>query len=260
MKKIMVVCEFGSNPAPDWDFPVWCAAAKLAGADGVKVQLWKAEHFRKSAKLGLQYSNDIANKIVNWYEVIDDKEVETKRPLEFPRERFGEFVSIAHSMGLQAGASVFDSDASLLVSEYADFGKLAAREQDNHKLINAAFFDICQTKLKPLYRSISRPSKIYMNWHGIITLITMQEYPAPLIKSILVLLRWFKYTKLDRHYNKPVPWGFSSHTRSIWDCVFAVRLGASVIEKHFALDADDIEAGHSLCPFEFERMVKLCKL
>jgi len=232
MAKCFVIAELGSNPARyGWQFNDFCANAKLTGADAVKVQLFLHDHFP------LAEQND-------------------KRKVEFPRERLLDFVSMAHLSGLQAGASVFDAEAVELVARHCDFIKLAAREQDNNVLVNNAVFASQQSHFpsKQIYRSISRPSDTYASWGSIIIpFATIPEYPTRLIDALRGVFKWAKFFK--HHYRiGGTNWGWSSHTRSIWDCVLAARLGARVIEKHFALNCDDIEAGHSLLPADFKHM------
>ena len=81
-----IIAEFCSNVAKDWNFDRWCWVARGVNADAVKVQIFRATHFPEA-------------------------EQASKHPLEFPRERFADFVKVAHYYGVQAGASVFDADA-----------------------------------------------------------------------------------------------------------------------------------------------------
>lgn len=217
----IVIAEFGSSPAPDWYFWAWCEAAAASHADAVKVQLFCAEHFPV-------------------------EEQASKRPLVFPRERFGQYLAAARGHRLQAGASVFDVAAVALAAANCDFLKLAAREQDNLTLR----LRVMQTG-KPCFRSISTLGGHFQGRHEV-TLFALPRYPAPLGLSLLWLLRaaaWFK--------RRRVRWGWSSHTTSSWDAVWAARLGAEAVEKHFALERTDLEAGHSLLPDPFKRMTEI---
>lgn len=225
----LIIAELGSSPAPEWDFARWCEGARAAGADAVKVQLFKAEHFPEAERA-------------------------SKRPLEFPRERLREFVNAARAYGLVAGASVFDIEAARLVITQCDFVKLAAREQ-----VGAMFFgnvlSLASTHDKPLYRSISdfnyfRKPNLSFN-DSLTTLFALQSYPASMPASVLALMRAASFFKARR-----ARWGWSSHTRGSLDCIIAARLGASVIEKHLCMGTSDIEAGHSLLPHQFSRMVE----
>lgn len=225
---MLIIAEFGSSPAAHgWDFDRWNEGARAAGAQAVKVQLFKAEHFPTG-------------------------EQDSKRPLEFPRARFRNFVMSARSNGLIGGASVFDPEAADIASQYGDFIKLAAREQDNSMLIGFTF-ELAEKRGLPVYRSISRMSQYH--YHPLVTtLFTIPVYPAGMVISVLALLRaaWEFRARGAR-------WGWSSHTRGDMDCVLAARLGAHVLEKHFALGKTDLESGHSLLPHEFSRMVEKCQ-
>lgn len=224
--KTIVVAECGSSPAPEWNFHTWCLFAKSAGATHVKMQLFRAEHF----PVGHQRS---------------------KKPLEFPRERFPEFVQIAHRYELKAGASVFDEEAVELAAQ-GDFLKLACREQYNRDLFDLAL-DTAERNDLPLYRSLD-------TWHNVLvpdnpyvtTLLTREAYPAPLSEMLAALVR-------ECDVPRPPRWGYSSHTAAPgWvDVCAAVTLGAQVIEKHLSLTPNDREAGHSLTVEQFKRMVDL---
>jgi len=216
-----LIAEFGSSPAPDWDFATWCAAARQSGADSVKIQLWRADHF-------------------------PEEERAAKRPLEFPRGQLYRFIAAARSVGLRAGCSVFDREAvTLAAHEGCDFLKLAAREQDNYELRG----QVLDTG-KRVYRSISAlndDSQLLFE----VTLFAIQRYPTPLFSALWQLWRASQFFKVNR-----MQWGWSSHTRGIFDCILAARLGAGVVEKHFALSSGDVEAGHSLLPDQFAEMAR----
>ena len=42
---VTIIAEWGSGPAPAWDFTAWANATAAAGADAGKVQLWRISHF-----------------------------------------------------------------------------------------------------------------------------------------------------------------------------------------------------------------------
>lgn len=229
MQKPLIIAEIGSSPAPAWDFAQWCEGARAVGADAIKAQLFRAEHFPEG-------------------------EQASKQALEFPRERLREFVDAARANGLRAGASVFDLEAMELVGRYCDFMKLAAREQDNIELLGRCMAS-CQDNRRPLYRSISDTRHdIYLLGIDSVTLFTIQSYPAGMIRSVFALLKAASFFKTQGGR-----WGWSSHTTGAFDCVLAARLGAEVIEKHFSLGADNLEAAHSLLPHQFAAMVERIK-
>ncbi len=215
-----IIAEFGSSPAPDWDLGRWCLEAARSGADAVKVQLFCADHFPEAEQAG-------------------------KRPLEFPREQFFRYVDAAHARGLQAGASVFDVPAVALAAAGGDFLKLAAREQAARGLL----LRVAATT-KPFYRSIDHLG-VGVQMPQETTLFTRQQYPAPLWPAIMWLWRSSRFFKSHQ-----LRWGWSSHTRSAFDCILAARLGALAVEKHFALERTNLEAGHSLLPDQFQHMAE----
>ena len=239
-RTVTVIAELGSNPSAyavagratvgNWDFESFCRAASEAGATHVKIQLWKTESFPPS-------------------------EQTAKLPLEFPRALLPEFVAQAHRRGLKAGASVFDVEAVNMAAAQCDFLKLAAREQNNVELTVAVMQATKRHNKQPFYRSIST-RRIVNNagfhigqWEP---LYAIQEYPTPIAVALIKLI--FAHRMFMRE-GFPDNWGWSSHTKSGYDCVLAARLGASVIEKHMSLSKSDSEGAHSLLPDEFGRMV-----
>lgn len=225
--KPFIIAELGSNPARyGWKLDGFVRAAKEAGADATKIQLFKAEHF-------------------------PENEREEKRKVEFPRDCIKEFAELCKRHGLQSGASVFDKEAVELAAEHLDFLKLAAREQSNNGLI----IDILGRELKKtVYRSISNGFNTLIV--GMTHFLTVPQYPTPMARAItemFLLLDEFEHKRWGK-WNWE--WGWSSHTRAILDCWLAVKLGATVIEKHFALSHSDPEGGHSLLSAEFRKMVK----
>ena len=224
---ITIIAEWGSGPAPAWDFTAWANATAAAGADAGKVQLWRISHF-------------------------GPEEAQAKLPYVFPRERLSEFARACHDLGLQAGASVFDDAAVRLAARHCDFLKLAAREMDNHDLLYAASESAYETG-RHLYRSISDLShfrRIHPSSH-ITHLCALQRYPAPMLATLAHVTRAAAFFR-----RQGVVWGHSSHTTGILDAWWASCLGASVVEKHIDLTGHGIEAAHSLTPDRFARLVR----
>lgn len=244
-RNVFVIAELGSNPAPEWDLSRYCAAVAKTGADAVKVQLFKAEHFPEA-------------------------EWAAKRPLEFPRERLSVLACLAHEYGLEAGASVFDTGAAVIGARHLNFLKLAAREQDNTRLFRTALAEARRWSCSQIYVSFNdwqhRPVRLPKS---ATPFFTVSRYPTPMALAVWWALQMPIFMRAAPR------WGWSSHTRGALDCVLAVRLGATVIEKHFTLGdphpgpppfgkppnrgGREVEAGHSLWPDQFKRMVERCK-
>lgn len=233
----IIIAELGSSPAPAWDFEHWLERVAFTGAEAVKVQLFRAGHFPLS-------------------------EQAAKAELEFPRHRWGEFIYRAHAAGLQAGASVFDVDALRQVLEYGDFIKVAAREETNGPLLSAIANENAHAARSlagrhdrlPVYRSVTDPRVVRRGYPfdlGDVVLLTLPHYPASLSAALLKVC-------LAASSFRDRAWGWSSHTPDILDCWLAAKLGAAVIEKHFAMTGTELEAPHSLTPMGFKEMVRRC--
>lgn len=200
----------------------WC---KESGASAAKVQLFRSESF-------------------------PENERESKKLVEFPRERFEEFVNLCHAYDLAAGASVFDRDAVNLVEDSgSDFIKLATREFNNTRLVK-----MCAATEVPVIRSFDVKAKWEWEnfWIGernpnIVHMICNPEYPSEFPKI---------ETFGDNFSHRISVLGYSSHTSHWNDVIIAVSRGAAIVEKHVKIDKDDPEAGWSLYLDEFEQLVK----
>ena len=229
-KRVSEIAELSSNPAPAWDLEKYIKSAHLAGVDAVKIQLFLPEHFPV-------------------------KERAEKTRAQFPGDRLREYYSLAKSWGLAAGASVFHAGGIGEVCRILDFIKLASREENNGELIDAAFFAANQFR-KPLYRSISTTKNFEVgripDSNGSMHFGTIAQYPASLLRSMTAVTRFAFFFR-----SKKLKWGWSSHTKGFLDCIFAANLGASIVEKHFALHSTDLEAGHSSLPDDFRKMANI---
>ena len=191
-------------------------AVANTGADALKIQLFKAERFPLA-------------------------EQESKRSLEFPRERFAELVKLCHNRGLACGASVFDEEAvECVVDAGGDFLKLAVREWNNLELL-----EWCMNTGLPILQSFDYRNENNFNYvirnrrTTPVYLACCPEYPAE---------------KLSMPDCDLIGW--SSHTWHWVDCIIATADYALVIEKHIAFNRYDPESAWSLQPSEFESMVR----
>jgi sialic acid synthase SpsE len=214
--KPFTIAELGSNPAPFTKdriehFLLWAAGA---GADAVKIQLFRADHF-------------------------PNEERAAKQKLEFPRELFSWYLERARFHRLQGGASTFDKDAIDLCNRLgADFIKLATREQSNRALREHA-----QKFKGTIYRSVDFETldEYEPRMPREVTLGCITRYPTAFTYKM-------KRDMLAKFRGKllPEPWGWSSHTVGIDDVLIATNYGAKAVEKHFCLSRDDAEARWSL--------------
>lgn len=238
-RHVIVVAELGSNihPFKAEQLQLKIRAAAAAGADAVKIQLFRAEHFPEA-------------------------EQQTKKQFEFPRHMIPIFAQIAIQHGVAYGASVFDKQAvDMMVAARCDFLKLATREMGNVELRKYCHEEF----IEPIYRSVYWPPRIaerhyqgmmavgdrlfdHDAWNrGEVTFGCVPEYPS-------YRHAWWDLAQLSSVL--PEPFGWSSHTQGMEDVLIAVQAGATAIEKHLATDPADVEAEWSLMPLEFARMVE----
>ncbi len=201
-------------------------SAALAGANAVKIQLFRADHF-------------------------PNEERAAKQQLEFPRELFSWFLDRARFYGLQGGASTFDCESiDLCVRLGSDFIKLATREQSNLALRTHAN----QAFKGTIYRSVNfeQLTSYEPRLPREVTLGCIPRYPTTFTPKL-------KRPMADKLTNKylPEPWGWSSHSILFDDVYLAVINGASVIEKHFKESDSDIEAKWSIDMWEWMAMERI---
>lgn len=229
---MIFIAEFGSNPAPSWDFDRYCAAARRAGATYGKVQIWSTDAIYPES-------------------MRDDR-----RPLEFPRNRFREFVEACQRHDLRPMASVFDIEAVSMVSMYPCAFKLAASRWDHQALL---FYAREQAVLlgRELFRTSENLTRDEEWQHGLtaeVPFATVAEYPVGMGRAIDAVI-----SAADTFRDAGTPtWGWSSHTAAPgWvDVALADYLGAEFCEKHFCLSHDEPEGAHSLTEAEFADLVR----
>lgn len=172
-------------------------------------------------------------------------EWESKKRVEFSRNRVQEFVDLCHKYNLLAGASVFDDDAVDLLEQCgADYIKMATREHFNlnlwQRVLESPLPKIASFEYNP---DDDEPYSDLPYAENTIHLACIPQYPVidPRMPSWIDLM--------DN-------WGFSSHTPDYLDCLLAVSRGACVIEKHVKFSEQDYEAGWSLLPKQFGEMCR----
>lgn len=226
--RTFIVAELGSNCHPFTERKLLhlLDGACLARADAVKIQLFRADHF-------------------------PNIERNEKAKYVFPRDKLGWFIRKAREVfGLKVGASVFDKDAVDLVSDHGlEFIKLATREEHNHGLRDY----VQETFYGSIFRSVDYPPTYPVTrFPREITLGCIPDYPTKPRRGHWGFLH-------DMHTHLPEPWGWSSHSLCIEDCLYAVMKGARVIEKHLYYSENDPEYRWSLAPTPFRSMTFLIR-
>jgi N,N'-diacetyllegionaminate synthase len=151
-------------------------------------------------------------------------------------------------------ASAFDSNAVDLLE---DIGvkrhKIASRSLTDWELVNK----IAKTK-KPVILStgnhntntIKKAIEILKN-NKVTLLYCVPNYPTKIQD-----LNFRRMMEFGIEFKLPI--GFSDHTTGIWASIEAVRLGATVIEKHFTV-SNSFEGVDQSCSVEFPEMKLLVK-
>ncbi len=229
-------------------------AAKAAGADAVKFQLFKAEDIAVN-------TNDpravlrASEKSVFVKE--DTKLIDLYRVNEFPREWVVALDDYAREQGILFLATPFDNAAvDLLESINVPVYKIASYEMLDVPLLRR----VAATK-KPIILSTGMADLHEIGQaldvlkqagnEQIIILHCRSTYPLPPAEVGLKAI-----TAIDAQYDHPV--GYSDHSLGITIPIAAVALGAHVIEKHFMLDdgVSTVDDKFSLNPTELKIMVQ----
>jgi sialic acid synthase SpsE len=151
-------------------------------------------------------------------------------------------------------AAPFDEEAVALLEDIGvDKYKVASRSVTDHKLLEC----IAKTK-KSVFMSTGRHDtnavKAALDILGnndISLLYCVTDYPTK-VKD----LNFGRMTKMADMFKKP--YGFSDHSTGIWASIEAVRLGASIIEKHFTVSRS-LDGCDQICSLEFPEFKLLVK-
>ncbi|MEO5335336.1 MAG: N-acetylneuraminate synthase family protein [Magnetospirillum sp. WYHS-4] len=240
--RTLVIAEVGSNHGGDHKLALESvAAAKEAGADVVKFQLFKPET------------------------LVDDKFPVLKYiqgPQRTQRERFGitalperlvrDLAEEASRQGIVFMATPFDLEAVDILAPLQPCFKIASGDLTNHPLIDAVVAKgmpvMISTGLSDedeIDAAAARiPADLFFPMHCVAV------YPTPDDQVNLATIPW-----LGKRFGRPV--GFSDHSGGGVACVAAVALGARIVEKHF-LPRDDMAVADkalSIGIADFRRMV-----
>ena len=245
--KAFIIAELSANHNGSLETAIETVrAAKRAGADAIKLQTFTPD------TLTLDIKNDDfkINTGTSWDgRYLYDLYQEAYTPWEWHREIFAE----AKQLGLTYFSSPFDSRAvdfleSLDVPAY----KIASPEITDTPLIKHA-----ASKGKPVIISTGMATEseikdaieacLSVNNSQIVVLKCTSEYPTKLEDANLIMI-------MDMRKKFNVLTGLSDHTLGYIAPVSAVCLGACIIEKHFTIRDNGIDAGFSLNEEDFTAM------
>ena len=237
----MVIAEISGNHLGDLHKAIsLVCAAKISGADAVKIQMFKPER--------MTMDSDLPQFIAGspWNKKLYDIYKETAMPYEWIPKIQDE----AKQCGIELFTSIFDIES---LKEAEQLGmpryKISSFEINYIDLLEA----VSDTG-KPVIIStgtatqdeIRNAVKIF----GTPTILKCtSKYPNDLEDLNLATISDMK----DR-FGCPV--GFSDHTQGIFAAAIATACGADVIEKHICLKKEGHDASFSLTPDEFMAMVE----
>lgn len=216
--KTLVIAEVGSNHAGDHELAVESvAAAKAAGADAVKFQLFRAETLVDDKFPLLKH--------VRGHE---RTQRERFRVNALPPALIGRLAEAAAKAGLLFLVTPFDEEAVELLDPYVPAFKIASGDLTNRPLVERVI-----AKDKPILIStgLSTLEEIdaaagIIPRHHFHPMHCVAAYPTPDEQAGLNAIPF-----LARHFGCPV--GYSDHTIGGLASAIAVGLGANIVEKHF---------------------------
>jgi len=247
---VFIIAEAGVNHNGDIGLAKKLVdAAKDAGADAVKFQVFKAENIVVRNAEKARYQKETTGSEESQYEMV--------RKLELAEEDFKELVEYAMRKDIMFLASPFGKKSVDLLDKLGSPAfKVASGEITNFPLLK-----YIAKKEKPIILStgmatleeIDDAVRVIRNQgvEHILLLHCVTSYPAKVEDVNLRAMQTLKHT-----FKLPV--GLSDHTLGIIVPVAAVALGAVIIEKHFTLDRNlpGPDQRASLEPHELKRMVR----
>ncbi len=222
-KQTLIIAEVGSNHAGDPGLAKESiAAAKEAGADVVKFQIYKAEQL-------------VDNKmpVLKYIEQSHSTQRERFKSLQLTEAVFEDLALKTADAGLEFMVTPFYEDAVAFLDPFVPAFKVASGDLTNLRLLRA-----CIETGKPLILSTGLSTLEEIDWavshvpaEQLHLLHCVGAYPTPDPQVNLGAIPF-----LAERYDQVI--GYSDHSEGITACIAAVTLGANIIEKHF-LPSDD---------------------
>ncbi|MFA5864640.1 MAG: N-acetylneuraminate synthase family protein [Phycisphaerae bacterium] len=201
-------------------------AAKRAGADAIKFQVFTAENLVIPNSPTATYQNQQGH--------VDQRKM--LRQLELTRQEFTDLYRYCKEVGIEFLATPFSIDDLEFVLELGVSAiKLASPDLVNVPLLEKAILSnlpvIVSTGASTI-EEIDDAVDCFSN-HGSLSRLILfhciSSYPTPLSDTNLAVIG-----NLAQRF--PVPVGFSDHTSEWITGALAVAAGAVILEKHFTLD------------------------
>lgn len=228
-------------------------AAADAGADAVKLQFFETDRLMsKAAKLAAYQKN-----------AGETDPIEMLKRLELTIDEMSLVVDRAHELGIHAIVTVF----SMELVEIAETLAWDAYKTASPDIVNRPLLEALVATGKPMIVSTgaSELSEIGNIYFGVLECITercamlqcVSSYPVDFRNASIAAMHDFP----DELWLCGGVLGYSDHTTEVDTGAVAVRVGASILEKHFTYSRRAFGPDHvaSLEPVQFARYVQLAK-
>jgi len=221
------IAEAGVNHNGRFDLALKLVdAAKRAGADAVKFQVFTAENLVISNAPTANYQKQQGH--------VDQRQM--LRQLELTRQEFTDLFRYCHDVGIEFLATPFSiNDLEFLLDLGVSAIKLASPDLVNFPLLERAIesqLPVIASSGACIIEEIDSAVDCFANHGALSHLVLMHcisSYPTPLSEANLSVV-----SNLAQRY--PVPIGFSDHTAEWITGALAVSAGATILEKHFTID------------------------
>ena len=233
-----VIAEIGVNHDGDADKAMLlCDAAADAGADAVKLQYFETDRLMSKAAKLAAYQKAAG----------ETDPVAMLRRLELSLDDCARVIERAHARGLHAIVTVFSLetvDAALALPW--DALKTASPDIVNYPLLRALMADgrpmIVSTGAASWCEVMSAMSEVFNTGSQPIGMLhCVSSYPTPRERASIAGVHSLP---ADVHARMGAT-GYSDHTSELDTGALAMRLGASILEKHLTYDRDAFGPDHS---------------
>lgn len=247
MNRTLIIAEIGNNHNGSFKEAIkGIKEAKKANADCVKFQM-------------IEPTNLVHAKLKTYNHAKSHKyQIERLKQVQFSLDQFIELSRIARKNKLKFCLSIFDNHSIKKIENHVDYFKISSGDINNFQLLNSlskvkkpVIISTGASDTKEIEKALNFFTK---NKPAILHCVS--SYPAP---NNDLNLNSIKYLK-DKFENEI---GYSDHSVGIEAPVFAVAVGARIIEKHFFTSLKNINVGDrsvSIHTKQFKEMVKNIRL
>jgi N,N'-diacetyllegionaminate synthase len=216
-ERVLVIAEIGNNHEGSLGLArALVEEAAAAGADAVKFQTFRTEHFVHPS---------------------DSERYARLEQFRLTFDEFAQLAQLAHARGVLFISTALDLESARFLAGHADCVKVASGDNDFMPLLATAarlpkplIVSSGLAGLELLDRTVAFVEAARGSRDGLALLHCVSSYPAPDEDANL--------RAIDLLAERYPGWtiGYSDHTLGLDAAAYAVAAGARIIEKHFTLD------------------------